>query len=174
MTKHFATLGVATLMVAFSIASVLAQDTTVTIPYGNWISAVLPFIGFIVLLGVIILLAYVIKFLPPWAQSLVAVAGQKELIGYAKQAINTAVMATQGAVKDKEIKLDVGNPLVAKAVQTAIDTWPQAAIDKLGGVDGVKKFVISQLEDHGVVLPPDATTDEILASPEVSKVKANP
>lgn len=148
----------------------LAQTTTVVVPWGDWVYAALPLVVFVILLALLVGVAFVLPKLPPWVQSAAKLAITKENIAYAAQAINAAVMAVAGAAKGKRLELNVGNPLVAKAAQEFVNTVPKAVVDRLGGLEGVKKFIISQLEDHNVILPDDATTADILNSPSVRAV----
>lgn len=145
-------------------------QSTVTVPVGDWLYAALPAVSFVLLVVVLVVLALLLPKLPPWAQAALKLAITKENIAYAAQAINAAVYAVAGAAKGKELTLNVGSPVVAKAAQSFVDTAPKYVVDRLGGLEGVKRFIISQLEDHGVVLPDDVTADMLLAMPQLKAV----
>jgi hypothetical protein len=160
-------------MIAFMLIAfpALAQDTTVTVEWGFYFGAyVLPIASFIVLVLLIVGLGYAIKLLPPWAQALATPAIQAQLIAYAADALNWGVQAVKDATKDKELTIDVGNAVIAKAAQEFIDTAPKNVIDKLGGIEGVKKWLLQQAEDHHVIIASDTTAAQILNSDAVRKV----
>lgn len=166
----FKLIAVALAMLAIFTAKAFAQDTSVHIPIGDWIAAVMPVVSFVGAILLVVLAGFGIKLLPPWAQALASTALQKEGVALASQVINWGVQAVEGATKGKEIDLNVGNAIVAKAAQEAINTWPKNVVDRLGGLDGVKKFIVTQLEDHGVILPQGSTAQQVLSSVDVRAV----
>lgn len=159
---------------ALFIGAALAQTTNVSLPIGDWIGMVLPIGSFIIMVLLIVGLGYLIRLLPPWAQALASVAIQKQLIGYASDALNIGIQKIKDATKGQVLEVNVGNAVIAAAAQEAINTWPKAVIDKLGGLDGIKKWLLTQAEDHGVILDPSTTAADILNSPAVKSVTGNP
>ena len=162
---------IALILIAFPA---LAQDTTVTIPYGQWLADyVIPIAGFALLVLVILAIGYVIKLLPPWAQTLVETQFRDHLVKLAADAINAGVQATKNAVFEQELSINVGNEAIAKAAQAFIDTAPKDAVAKLGGVEGVTKWLLTQAESRGLIINGATSTDEILNSPDVRAVIAS-
>lgn len=159
---------------ALLTGTALAQSTVVTIPYGDWIAAVLPFLGAVLLLGLMILVGYGLRFLPPWAQALASKAILDQVQKYAADAIEWGVQAAQGAVKGQTVSVQVGSEIVAAAVQHAIDTWPKAVIDRLGGAAGIKNEIIKRLEESNVILPSTSTAEDILNHPAVASIPERP
>lgn len=168
------TIVAAIVLFALACSVAMAQATSVSIPYGDWIVASLPVLSFIVLVLVIFGLGYALKFLPPWAQALITPALEKEAIVWASRALNWGVQAIAGAAKGKELDIPVGNAVIAKAAQDFIDSAPKAVVDRLGGIEGVKKYLLKQAEDHGVILATDSNAKDILNSPEVKAVTGSP
>lgn len=163
-------LALAVAFLLFSIASAFAQATTITIPTGEWVGYALPIGAFIIMVLLIMALGYLIRLLPPWAQALVSVQVQKQLIGYAANALNLGVQKVREATKESTLTIDVGNKVIAAAAQEAINTWPKNVVDRLGGIEGIKKWLLTQAEDHGVILDPKTTAADILNSPAVSAI----
>lgn len=162
---------IALILIAFPA---LAQDTTVTIPYGQWLADyVIPIAGFALIVLVILAIGYVIKLLPPWAQTLVETQFRDHLVKLAADAINAGVQATKNAVFEQELSINVGNEAIAKAAQAFIDTAPKDAVAKLGGVEGVTKWLLTQAESRGLIINGATSTDEILNSPDVRAVIAS-
>jgi hypothetical protein len=166
-------------MIAFAflvlISPALAQ-TTVVIPYGQWLADyVIPLGGFVLIVLVIVAFGYVIKLLPPWAQTLVETQFRDQLVKLASDAINAGMQATKNAVFDDELSINVGNEAIAKAVQAFIDTAPKDAVARLGGVEGVAKWILTQAEARGLIINSTTSTDEILRSVDMRNVvAANP
>jgi hypothetical protein len=153
----------------------LAAPGDVTFPIGDWAAAALPVLGFVVLLLVIFLLYQALRFLPPWAQALVTPALVEQITVLANDAIEWGVQKAQDAVKGKEITVNIGSEVLAAAAQQAINTWPKALVERLGGIEGVKKEILKRFENAGVMLPPGSTADDILNHPAVTAVTtANP
>ena len=157
---------------AYFTLPVQAQEASgVTVPYGQWLADyIIPIVGSVAAILVTVVLGILVRFLPPWLQPLVNTAVLKRLQALAGDAIEFGVQATAGAVKNAELTVPLGSSVVANAVQHAINTWPKAAIDKVGGVHGVKLAIIKELENRGVILPPDSTVDQVLSSPPVARI----
>lgn len=150
-------------------------NSVVTIPYGNWIAAAAPLVGAILFMASMALLAYLIaRFAPPWLQAALNKQVLDVVQRYAADAIEWGVQAVQGATKGKEVSINVGSEVVAAAVQHAVDTWPKAVIDQLGGAEGIKNEIIKRLEDAGVILPQNSSADDILMHPAVASIPERP
>lgn len=151
----------------------LAQDTTVSLPYGNILAALIGLVGIVLVILLGVALRYLVTFLPPWAQAVISQKQLEEIQAYAADAIEFGVQKTQDAVKGKVIDVNVGNEIVAHAAQEFIDTAEAKVVDALGS-DGVKMAIIKGLEGANVIMPADSTVEKIMASPEVSSVTVNP
>lgn len=157
--------------VSSALGSSAPPSTDVAVPVGSWFADAVPLITAVAGILLSILLGFAIKLLPPWAQALATPAVKAEAVSLAADAINWGVQAVAGAAKGKELDINVGNAVVAAAAQQALNTWPAAVIAKLGGADGVKQWIITQLEDHGVILPDSSTAAAVIASAPVTAVK---
>lgn len=166
LTKKLALCAVAYLILT---TAVLAQGT-VTVPWGDWLAAAFPIVGFVLIVLLTVGVAILLPRLPPWVQAVMTPAVQQMLLTYAANAINWGIQKAQGATKGQVLAFDVGNAAVAAAIQDALNTMPQKVVDKLGGVEGVKKWILSQAEDHGLILDPNTTADMILSSPQVRAI----
>lgn len=147
-----------------------AQDTTISVPWGDWLAAAFPLVAFVLLVLLTFGVAILLPKLPPWVQAIMTPAIQAQLIAYAADALNWGVQKAQGATKGQELTVDVGNAVIAHAAQEALNTWPQKIVDKLGGVEGVKKWLLQQAEDRGVIINSSTTAEQILGSAPVRNV----
>lgn len=145
-------------------------QNTVTVPWGDWLAAAYPIVGFVLLILLTAGLAILLPRLPPWVQAAMTPQIQAMLLTYAANALNWGIQQVAGATKGKELEIPVGNAVIAAAVQEALNTWPQKIVDKLGGVEGVKKFILQQAEDHGVIVHSTTTAEGILGSAPVRMV----
>lgn len=167
--KNIVTIAAAVLALALLTTGAFAQGT-VTVPWGNWLSAALPIVAFTLLVLVTAGTALLLPKLPSWVQAAITPQIQAMLLTYASNALNWGIQKVQNAVKDSELSVDVGNAVIAAAVQEALNTWPKKIVDKLGGVEGVKKFILMQAEDHGVIVNKATTAEMILGSHAVRTV----
>lgn len=61
-----------------------------------------------------------------------------------------AINAVEGAARGKALEIDVGNAVIAKGLQFAIDELPAHAIKSLGGEEGIRAKLIGALHlDEG-------------------------
>lgn len=155
---------------SFFLLTTGAFAQTVEVPWGDWLSAAFPVLAFVLLILLTAGVALLLPNLPPWVRAAMTPAVQSMLLTYAANALNWGVQKAQGAVKGQELSIPVGNAVIAAAVQEALNTWPQKIVDKLGGPDGVKKWILQQAEDHGVIVNSQTTAEQILHSGPVSSV----
>jgi hypothetical protein len=121
--------------VAFAQAS---ASTTVTIPYGDWLAAAAN--SLIVILGA--LLAYGFRLLPAQVVGILQSLRADQLL---TKAVEYGINAVAGAAKGKALDVNVGNDVVAEAVNYVIQQGPAWLINWLGGEDGIRRMVIARL-----------------------------
>lgn len=114
-------------------------DTIVSIPWGDWLydSAT----TLIAIIGAI--MAWGIRKLPA---RLVAIAQTDQVEQLLRNAIGYGVNTTAGAAKGKSLTIDVGNEVLEKALQYAIDNGPRWLISWAGGEEGIKGKIIARLD----------------------------
>lgn len=174
LTRALQTFALAAVMMFVFTVAVFAQDTSVHVPFGNWIVELLPFVALAAGILLCWLLWLGIQHLPPAVRAFITPAVQAKLDQLVYTGIEWGVQAVSGAVKNQEISIPVGNAVVAHAAQNVIDNADKAVIAAAGGADGIKKQIIAALEGQGVILPPESKASDILASQPVKAVTANP
>jgi hypothetical protein len=60
--------------------------------------------------------------------------------------VGVAIAKVEGAAKGKTLTVDVGNKVLAAAVQQALETLPNVTINMLGGADGIRDKILSKLD----------------------------
>lgn len=120
----------------------ISSDTTVVIPYGNWIDSLLGNLFGVVSSIIAILVAFAGRHLPKWIGDLLLTMKAEQLL---TRAAEYGINATRGAVVGKSLELNVGNEAVAKGAQYAIDNGPKFLIDWLGGPEAIRDKMIARI-----------------------------
>jgi hypothetical protein len=127
-------------------ADTVVTDTVVTVPYGSWISDAADLL-WTVILGAI---AWALRQLPGQAADFLKMLRVEQLLARSKE---FGVNRTQGAVAGKALSLNVGNEVLAKALQYAIDNGPKWMIEWMGGAAGVRQKLLARIPtDEGTTL----------------------
>lgn len=132
-------------VLVLSVAVAFGADTTVTLPWGDWLNAILAeamtFIG--VLLMAII--TFAASKLPPAAQAFITAERIKQVEQVLERAIGFGINSLGEKVKGQTISVDVKNEVVEQALQYVIDHAPQKLIDWMGGIDAIREKIIARL-----------------------------
>jgi len=116
-----------------------AEGTTVTISYGDYLIEVAHIVG---TLGVA-LFPVAVAFLPAPIRLLVSAVFGEQLV---RNARDYALNAVEGAAKGKTLTVDVGNQVLAQAVQYAVREGAPWLVRWLGGPEGIRKKVFRLLD----------------------------
>lgn len=123
--------------------SALAQavtdgSTTVSLPFGQWLTAAGDFIIPIVAAAAL----WLIRKLPSQIAALLMTMRVEQML---TMAIKYAINAVAGASHDKPLTLDLGNAVAAKAVQYVIDHAPGWLVSWAGDAEGLREKIIARL-----------------------------
>lgn len=121
---------------AFALAD--ASTSAVSIPVNEWVGSLAAIIGPVLAAAVV----WLIRKLPAQMASLLMTMRVDQLL---TRAIDFAVNSVKDATKDKALTVDVGNEVVAKALQYAIDHGPKGISDWMGGPDMIRQKIIARL-----------------------------
>lgn len=141
--------------IAVSTAS-LAADTTVTIPYGDWLGSTSGVVATLLGIAGATLLGALVKFLPAPLQAILNEKNINAVDQLLYRAISFGVAKAAESLKGKEIDFDVRNEALAHAAQYAIDHGPDKLITWAGGPKGIEDKIFSRMP------LPHALKDEIL------------
>lgn len=131
---------------SLAMAQAAPATTTVAVPVGDWLTDTAAFLG--PLLAAVVL--WMIRKLPPQVAALLMSMRVDQLLN---KAITYAINSVATATHDKPLTLDVGNAVVAQAVQYAIDHGPSGLIDWMGGTEKIRQKIIARLNvSAGVAL----------------------
>lgn len=137
---------------AQELATVPAGETTVIVPYGNWLDAVLSNALEIAVTAVLGIVAVVSRKAPAWLAQIIKTLLTEQML---TRAIGFGINATRGAVKGRTLNFDVGSAVLAQTLAYVIDKSPAWLIKFVGGVDNLKDMILSRLD---LDVDADATT----------------
>lgn len=121
-----------------TVAQATSDTTKVVWGWGSAAAAVAQAVAY--LIGVAA--AYALRQLPA---NIVAIFGNARVELLIQNAIGYGLNAVQGAVKDKTLTVDVGNEVLAKALQYAVDNAPGWLQSWAGGPEGLAKKIWARL-----------------------------
>ena len=127
--------------IAFSLtrAALAADGSTVSIPWGQWVSDWVPFIAS----GLAALVAWGLRQLPA---NIVAILGNGRVELLLNNAVNYGLNAVAGAAKGKTLDVNVGNQVLSEALNYAIANAPGWLTTWAGGPEGLAKKIWGRLD----------------------------
>ncbi len=154
--KRFALVAAAACLIATSSVAAFADTAAavsniVTIPYGDYIQAALPFVGWAIGLAA----TFALRHLP---SSLVAVLKTSLAEQMFARAIDFALNAVAGASKGKKLDATIGNAVIAQAVQYILQYGPGFMVKWLGNEQGLRDRIVARLD-----LQPDVALMPVIA-----------
>lgn len=131
-------LGAMALASALAVPALAQSSTEVQIPVGTWLTEAATFIGPVLAAAVL----WLIRKLPGQLSGILMATRVDQLL---VKAIDYAINATAGAAKDKPLKIDVGNKVVAEAMSYAIVHGPGWILSWIGGEQALREKIIARL-----------------------------
>src|SRR5688500_15266622 len=105
---------------AFAQAGADAIDTSVEVPWGDWLGQTLSYAAMIAVTGVGTILAWALRFLPATLRAYVTQQLIKQVEQLLQRAIQHAVNTVAEQLRGRELSVDVKNQIVAGALQYAL------------------------------------------------------
>lgn len=145
-------LGIITAMVLLSPLPALAADTvtdttSVTVPWGAWLSQLAPSILDVTLAAVSAIIAWGLRRLPSSISTvLVPIVRSAQVEQLLSRAVTYGINAVAGAAHDKTLSIDVGNQVVAEALRYALDHGPAWLEAFAGSSDYLAQKIIARLK----------------------------
>lgn len=132
----------ACVLLAAGPALAQADSTAATVPWGDWVVAVLqPASAVLVPVAAAALTAGLYR-VAPWAALLLSRQRIEMMVqGGAAYGLN----AVAGAVKGRALSVPLGSAVIAEGVQHVIDTSPRRAIRSAGGPAGIAGMIFRSL-----------------------------
>jgi len=117
-----------------------AQEATetVTIPYGTWIEHSAQVVATLILAAV----GWLMRKLPASVVDILKTMKAEQLLA---KAVDYGINAVSGATKGKSLSVNVGNAVVANAVQYVVDNAPGWLVKWLGGPEAIAAKIIARL-----------------------------
>jgi len=128
----------ATLVVVSTAALAADSSTSVTIPWGDWVSQAAGFLASIAAT----VIAWAVRKLPARYSALMQMTQAEQLL---EKAVGYGLNAVAGASKGKTLSIDVGNAVVQQAATYVIANGPAWLISWLGGEAGIAQKIVARL-----------------------------
>lgn len=140
MSKLAITAGLGLALVAGSALadSVAPQITPVVVPWGDWLAAVAPTLGSLILLAI----SWALRQLPAQASGVLTAMRVDQLLA---RAVDYGVNVTQGAVRGRTLDVATGNAVLAAALRYAVEQAP-SVVAMAGGEALVRNKLIARLD----------------------------
>lgn len=122
-----------------TVAQAAGESTKVTWAWGSVVSQWASALASLVIAGI----AIAARQLPAQFAAIFANARVATLID---NAVNYGLNAVADAVKGKTLTVDVGNKVLAEALQYAVDNAPAYLLSWAGGKDGLAKKILGKLD----------------------------
>lgn len=142
----------------------LAQETSISVPWGNAVVFVVNNFGEIILAVIGLLFARLLAILPKPVGDFLKTLRVEQIL---KRAVDFGIQATEGAAKDKTLTVDVGSEVVARALKYVLDHAPDKLIGWMGGVENIKEMILARLD-----LTANASAEPVLTGAEAVVIKS--
>lgn len=145
--------GIAVLAAVILIAGpALAQDNTVSVPWGDWIVQVVDAMVEPVLLVLSTVVTYITAvYLPPWLNAIAGKRLQERVNEVLEKAVLSAAAQTKGAVAGKEVSLSVSNEVLRGAIEYAVELAPGLVKKATGGnMEKLVKMILARMAALGL------------------------
>lgn len=139
------------------IGTALAQEpgtpsTSVTVPWGEWVTAAVTTAQPVVTLALTGIVSYIVAaYVPPWLKAFAGDAAQRRVNEVLQKAVASAVAQTKNAVMGRRLTIPVASVVLSRAMQYAVNQAPQliktATHDE---VANLSKMVLARMEEAGV------------------------
>ena len=126
-----------------TLAFAQTSHSAITIPYGAWIHDALGIARDVALAAVPLVIAWLGRELPAYAAFILRTRIAEQWLG---RAIEGAYNAVDGATHDRLLTLELGNAVLAHAVQDMIDNAPAWLVGWLGGETGIRRAILRRLK----------------------------
>lgn len=140
-------------MIVPTIALAGNPETSVQVPVGPWLDWLASIANTTLVPVILGLVARVLVILPAPVASVAKTFRVEQLL---TRAIVYGINAVAGAEHDKVLSVDVGNKVVAAAVNYAVNNGPQWVLKWLGGEDGIRQRILARVK-----FEPDASASVI-------------
>ena len=135
-------------LIAPSVALAATGDTSVSVPWGDWVQAAVGLLNQIALPLVAAIVAWASRILPAALVGYLKMLQVEQLLN---RAVGWGLSSVSGAAAGRELKVDVGNQVLAAALTYAIQHAP-SLVEWAGGSIALREKIIARL-----TLEPGAT-----------------
>jgi hypothetical protein len=147
-----------------------SPDTTVDIQ-GSWFADLIPIVGSILML----VITWAFRFLPGYIRTAIQLLRLDQVLA---RSIDVGIARVQGAVKGQTWSVDVGNAVVAAALENFLASAPASLVEWAGGKEGLIRKILARItdwlpKDFGDVKPTNVNVNRGVGSDPVAPVTTN-
>lgn len=151
--KIFWAVAVATVVLILSVAGAVAAEAVapnvVLIPWGDVVKAVIDNVTEIVVAGVAVVFAFVLRQVPALLRPLILTARVDQLV---ENAVRGAMAQVEGAVEGKNLSIEVNSEVVRTALRYVLAHGAPKVIDFAGAsIPLLVEKILARMTAHGVV-----------------------
>lgn len=143
-----------------------AQDaSTVTLPWGDWLSAILSEVILIAGTVATLLVTWALRYVPETLKAYITEQHRNAAEQLIEKGIDYAINAVKDFTTGKKLDVNVGSQVVAEALNYIIKHGPEWLITWLGGADAIREKILARLD-----LADGVAAAEVAAVAEVTTV----
>lgn len=126
-------------------ADTTTTTTTVSLPFGDWLGALVAPLENLLTLVIGALVAWIMTKIPASIKAFITAQNIAQAEQLLENAIGYGINTVAGAEKGKTLEINVGNAVAAQAAQYAVDHGPAWLISWMGGPDQILEKIIARL-----------------------------
>lgn len=136
-----------------------AQTTSVTIPWGEWLSTFLAPLQQVIATLLLAAATAVVAMLPSWVQDIVRPMGMTWRTNQLfEKAAAAAIAGVRGVTTDKVMTIDTTNNLVRTGLQIVVERGAPVVLDFAGrSARSLAEKLLARLHEQGAAIPADYT-----------------
>lgn len=120
-------------------AVIVENPDVVVVPWAVWLEA-----GKDTIIGIaVIVFGWLLRYLPGQAVAAIRIFRVEQML---IRALDNAINSVAGANRDKPLTVDVGNEVLAKALQYVIDKAPATLVEWMGGRTNIAEMLIARMK----------------------------
>ena len=154
------------LLLAVLMSQSHASAATISVPYGEWITAAMQAAVTIAVPALTGAVIYVVHKIAPRLRHTLSEQAVEQAV---QEATDYVLNAVDGAAKGRMLTIEVGSHVIAKATQRVIDRGPYWLLNRAGGPYGIAERVFQRLH-----LEPRATEANTLVAAAAIDPEWNP
>lgn len=133
-------------LVALTLPALAQDSSTVTLPWGDWLSAILSEVILVAGTAATLLVTWALRYVPDTLKAYITEQHRKAAEQLIQRGIDYAINAVKDFATGKKLDVNVGSQVVAEALNYIIKHGPEWLITWLGGAGAIREKILARLE----------------------------